>query len=158
MGKRKEYECQESCQSIPRVLPPISACVFCNLSPDWNLPTPLIPTTLADVIYDFCVREHISIVLLYGPQGWKDPESLLPHCRKCERALNTPAKTGLQGIVKPAPYTAFVEFSIAVFAQLVQRGARLAAAPQVTVHESTKKKPLDPKRFLRNGVPWLYYR
>lgn len=56
----------------------------------------------------------------------------LPHCRACERALNTPAKTGIQGIVKPAPYTAFVEFSIAIFARLVQRGARLASAPQVT--------------------------
>lgn len=44
-------------------------------SSNWNLPTPLIPTNLADAIYDFCVREHITIVLLDGPQGWKDPES-----------------------------------------------------------------------------------
>jgi hypothetical protein len=100
---------------------------------DWNLPTSLIPTTLADLIYDFCVREHISIVILDGPQGWKDPESSLPHCRECERALNTPAKTGLQGIVKPAPYTSFVEFSIAVFARLVQRGATLASDSLVPV-------------------------
>ncbi len=101
-------------------------------SPDWNLPTPLTPAVLADAIYDFCLREHISIVLLDGPQGWKDPESPLPHYRGCERALNTPAKTGIQGIVKPAPYTAFVEFSIAVFARLVQRGATLASDSQVT--------------------------
>src|SRR5215469_11671737 len=64
---------------------------------DWNLPTPLSPIALADTIFDFCVREHIPIVLLDGPQGWKDQESRLPHCRQCEKALNTPAKTGLQG-------------------------------------------------------------
>src|SRR5581483_1766938 len=102
-------------------------------SSDWNLPTPLTPATLADAVYDFCVNERISVVLLDGPQGWKDPESPLLHCRGCEKALNTPAKTGIQGIVKPSPYTAFVEFSIAVFARLVQRGATLASDSQVTV-------------------------
>src|ERR1051326_4142576 len=105
-------------------------------STDWNLPTPLSPITLADAIFDFCVREGIHIVLLDGPQGWNDPESRLPHCRECERALNTPAKTGIQGVVKPAPYTAFVEFSIGVFGQLVKRGATLASSPQLTSTQS----------------------
>ena len=70
-------------------------------SPNWNLPTPLIPTTLADVIYDFCVREHISIVLLDGPQGWKDPESSLPHCRECERVSgHEPGQTESWGALR----------------------------------------------------------
>jgi hypothetical protein len=100
---------------------------------DWKLPTPLTPGALANAIYDFCLHEHISIVLLDGPQGWKDPESPLLYCRECEKSLNTPAKTGVQGVVKPAPYKAFVEFSIAVFAHLLQEGAELASTPQLTI-------------------------
>ena len=35
-------------------------------SSNWNLPTPLTPTTLADAIYDFCVREHIPTFPDFG--------------------------------------------------------------------------------------------
>jgi len=98
---------------------------------DWKLPDPLVPAALANAIYDFCHREQIPIVLLDGPQGWKDPDSPLPHCRECEKAVNTPAKTGVKGIVKPGPYTTFVAFSIAVFAHLVRRGAKLASTHQL---------------------------
>jgi hypothetical protein len=38
--------------------------------------------------------------------------------RLCERVLNTPAKTGNPGSVKPRTYKPFVEFSIELFKQL----------------------------------------
>lgn len=64
----------------------------------------------------------MSLILLDGPQGWKDPTNGLAHSRLCERALNTPAKTGLPGDVKPASYLGFVEFAVRVFDALHVRG------------------------------------
>jgi hypothetical protein len=75
--------------------------------------------------------EGIRLLILDGPQGWKDPGSELVHCRRCERILNAPAKTGIAGQVKPANYTRFVEFSIDVFAELISHGARLACSPRI---------------------------
>lgn len=66
-------------------------------------------------VLDFCLRKTISIIMLDGPQGWKDPENGLPHSRICERILNTQAKTGTKGTVKPANFTAFVSFAIDIF-------------------------------------------
>lgn len=66
-------------------------------------------------VLDFCLRKGISILMLDGPQGWKDPENGLPHQRICEKILNTQAKTGTRGIVKPANFTSFVSFAIDVF-------------------------------------------
>jgi hypothetical protein len=44
------------------------------------------------------------------------------HSRACERELNTPAKTGLPGSVKPANYLGFVLFSVEVFNELCKLG------------------------------------
>jgi hypothetical protein len=63
-------------------------------------------------------------------QAWKDPDSELAHSRRCEKQLNTQAKTGIVGKVKPATWTRFVEFSIAIFNRLVELGGRLADRPQ----------------------------
>ena len=83
------------------------------------LPLPLTgsptPDHLATFLHTFCTAREISILLLDGPQGWRADDSPLVHSRHCERALNTPAKTGLPGVVKPANYALFVTFSIAVF-------------------------------------------
>jgi len=91
-----------------------------------GLADPPDSTAFGAAIFKFCLEEHIHLLLLDGPQGWKDPANGLVHSRVCERMLNTPAKTGTLGQVKPANYTQFVQFSIAVFATLVARGARLA--------------------------------
>jgi hypothetical protein len=87
------------------------------------------PFSLADAIFKFCSEEHIHLALLDGPQGWKDPGNGLVHSRVCERLLNTPAKTGTFGQVKPANYTQFVQFSISVFAKIIETGAALATNP-----------------------------
>src|SRR5437667_1659204 len=72
------------------------------------------PLSVANFLDGLARAKSSRILLLDGPQGWKQPSSDLPHSRRCERALNTPAKTGLRGVVKPANYLAFVRFSIAV--------------------------------------------
>ena len=65
-----------------------------------------------------------------GPQALKDrggsPTNGMIHSRICERILNTPAKTGTFGQVKPATWTQFVKFSIGVFSSLIAHGATLA--------------------------------
>jgi hypothetical protein len=80
------------------------------------------PSRLANRLLILALEYGVKLILLDAPQGWKDPENGLPYCRRCERELNTPAKTGLPGTVKPAPYTRFVEFSISVFDELHVRG------------------------------------
>jgi hypothetical protein len=107
--------------------------VACNfLQPSQvGVTDPPIASLFANAIYTFCVHESIGVAMLDGPQAWKDPRSGLVHSRLCERMLNAPAKTGILGQVKPANYTRFVEFSIAIFASLVERGAILATNPEV---------------------------
>jgi hypothetical protein len=59
------------------------------------------PVYLGATIFKFCSDEHVRLVLLDGPQGWKDPANGLMHSRVCERLLNAPAKTGVFGQAKP---------------------------------------------------------
>jgi hypothetical protein len=80
------------------------------------------PEHVADIVIDVCKRADASLILLDGPQGWKDPSNGLAHSRLCERILNTPAKTGLPGDVKPASYLRFVEFAVQVFDAFHARG------------------------------------
>lgn len=80
------------------------------------------PEHVADFIIELCNEVGASLILIDGPQGWKDPANGLTHSRRCERTLNTPAKTGLPGNVKPANYFAFVDFSVQVFDVFHVRG------------------------------------
>ncbi len=75
---------------------------------------------LARAISQLCSREAVSVVLIDGPQGWRWPESPIRHMRLCERVLNTPARTGPPGEVKPSTYLPFVRFSIDLFHHLRQ--------------------------------------
>lgn len=78
------------------------------------------PPSLAGALSAFCKTREISVLLLDGPQGWRWPASPIQHMRLCERVLNTPARTGSPGQVKPATYRPFVEFSIELFRRLRQ--------------------------------------
>jgi hypothetical protein len=80
------------------------------------------PDNVADIAIGAARRFNASLILLDGPQGWKDPMNGLTHSRICERKLNTPGKTGLPGDTKPANYRPFIEFSIDVFNALDARG------------------------------------
>jgi hypothetical protein len=80
------------------------------------------PKHVANIVIEVCERAGASLILLDGPQGWKDPSNGLTHSRLCERILNTPAKTGLPGHVKPANYLPFVAFAVQVFDAFQARG------------------------------------
>jgi len=87
----------------------------------------------ARAIYEFCKKHRVGVVLLDGPQGWKDPESPLLHSRHCEKILFTQGKTGTDGVAKPGSFTPFAEFSIRVFAELVRLGGELVSSAVVNV-------------------------
>jgi hypothetical protein len=87
-----------------------------------GLSGPPAPEYLADFLANLCEELDARVLLLDGPQGWKDPDNGLEHSRICERALHTPAKTGIPGVVKPGNYLPYVAFSIAVFDALGERG------------------------------------
>lgn len=44
-----------------------------------GLVDPLHSGSFAASIYKFCLDEHIHLLLLDGPQGWKDPANGLAH-------------------------------------------------------------------------------
>lgn len=79
---------------------------------------------LAGRINHLCNLRGIRMVLLDGPQAWKSGHNGLAHARVSERQLNTSAKTGLPGMVKPITYRPFAEFCMDVFDALARRGWR----------------------------------
>jgi len=90
---------------------------------------PLSPAWVATACAQVARESGAPLLLIDGPQAWKDASNGLVHARVCEHALHTPAKTGEPGSVKPQPYGAFVAFSIAVFDALHALGwPRLDAA------------------------------
>jgi len=64
----------------------------------------------------------IRVIMLDGPQAWKSVRMAWEHSRVSERQLNTAAKTGLPGMVKPVTYRAFAEFCLDVYDALCRRG------------------------------------
>ena len=57
-----------------------------------------------------------------GRRAGKASDNGLIHSRCCERELNAPAKTGEPFAVKPKNYYEFVQFSIATYDCLADRG------------------------------------
>jgi len=112
------------------------------------------PEKLAEYFANLAGDLQASVLLIDGPQGWKDPENGLEHSRVCERELNTPAKTGLPGAVKPANYGPFVEFSILFFDQLSARGWPRYQAGGDTIGTTVETFPLAAWRSLGlNALP-----
>ncbi len=98
---------------------------------------------LAGRLNHLCAVRGIRVLLLDGPQAWKSRANGLEHARGCERQLNTAAKTGLPGMVKPITYRSFAEFCMDVYDALCRRGwRRLQASDQPgfvsTAHFSRK--------------------
>ncbi len=114
------------------------------------------PDRLADFLATTCDERGITILLLDGPQGWKDEHNGLEHSRRCERELWTPAKTGTPGVVKPSGYRGFVEFSIAVFDALDRLGWSRLMSPSLPLgaaRTAIESFPLSAWRSL--GIPAL---
>jgi hypothetical protein len=105
------------------------ACIDCEIIPasatglDPELAAgPVDANILAGHLNHLCNVRNIRVIVLDGPQAWKSRHNGLEHARLSERQLNTAAKTGLPGMVKPATYRLFAEFCLDVFDALCRRG------------------------------------
>ncbi len=85
---------------------------------------PVDANILAGRLNHLCTVRNIRVMMLDGPQAWKSRTNGLEHARVSERQLNTAAKTGLPGMVKPLTYRPFAEFCVDVYDALCRRGWR----------------------------------
>lgn len=107
---------------------------------------PLTADTLAGRLNHLCGLRDIRVMMLDGPQAWKSSHNGLAYTRLSERQLNTPAKTGLPGLVKPGTYRTFAEFCIDVYDALARRGWRRLA---------TREQPsASVERILAESYPF----
>jgi hypothetical protein len=105
---------------------------------------------LAGRLNHLCGVRGIRVIMLDGPQAWKSVNNGLEHARVSERRLNTAAKTGLPGMVKPVTYRAFAEFCVDVYDGLCRRGWR-----RLETHE----QPRSPgERVLVESYPHAAWR
>jgi len=105
---------------------------------------------LAGRLNHLCAIRGIRILMLDGPQAWKSRLNGLRHARVSERQLNTAAKTGLPGMVKPVSYRPFAEFCIDVYDALCRRGWQRLA---------TREEPGSlPERILVESYPYEAWR
>ena len=106
---------------------PAAHSITCQIIPSSTAGQPAGPVdaeVLAGRLNHLCVTRRIRVVMLDGPQAWKSRSNGLEHARVSERQLNTAAKTGLPGVVKPVTYRAFAEFFLDVYDALCRRGWR----------------------------------
>jgi hypothetical protein len=85
---------------------------------------PVDANILAGRLNHLCAVRNIRVIVLDGPQAWKSPHNGVEHARVSERQLNTAAKTGLPGMVKPITYRLFAEFCLDVYDALCRHGWR----------------------------------
>lgn len=143
--------------------------IGCEIIP-WSAPEPeaaagaVDANILAGRLNHLCGVRGIRLIMLDGPQAWKSRSNGLEHARVSEQQLNTSAKTGLPGMVKPITYRPFAEFCLDVYDALCRRGWRRLetreqpGSPQERVlvesypHAAWKSlglKPLPAKRRAR---------
>lgn len=97
---------------------------------------------------------HIRMLLLDGPQAWKSRSNGLEHSRVSERQLNTAAKTGLPGMVKPVTYRPFAEFCVDVYDALCRRGWRRLA----TREQPGSAQDQNQERVLIESYPFAAWK
>ena len=106
---------------------------------------PVDAEILAGRLNHLCAVRGIRVLMLDGPQAWKSRTNGLAHARVSERQLNTAAKTGLPGTVKPITYRRFAEFCLDVYDALCRRGWRRL---------QTREQPCSPQeRVLVESYP-----
>jgi hypothetical protein len=113
--------------SSPTIIDPARTPIACEIIPSTAAGQdagPIDANILAGRLNHLCTERGIRVMMLDGPQAWKSPTNGLAHARVSERQLNTAAKTGLPGMVKPITYRAFAEFCLDVYDALCRRGWR----------------------------------
>jgi len=106
---------------------------------------------LAGRLNHLCAVRDIRVLVLDGPQAWKSRANGLEHARVSERQLNTAAKTGLPGLVKPLTYRSFAEFCMDVYDALCRRGWRRLDTQNQPAQPSESTFP--PSRILVESYP-----
>lgn len=106
---------------------------------------------LAGRLNHLCAVRGIRVLLLDGPQAWKSRANGLEHARGCEQQLNTAAKTGLPGMVKPRSYRTFAEFCMDVYDALCRRGWRRLETQSQPAHLGQPGQPAQ--RILVESYP-----
>jgi len=105
---------------------------FLDAERELGLEQPLTAQGCAEAIKAFCRQNRVGVLLLDGPQGWKDPSTRLRHSRACERVLHTQGKVGVdEQHVKPPSWRRFAKFSIDLFSELEALGASRVIEPMV---------------------------
>ncbi len=108
------------------------------------------PEILAGRLNHLCTTRGVQVILLDGPQAWQSELNGLAHARVSERQLNTAAKTGLPGMVKPVTYRAFADFCVDVYDALSRRGWKRMA---------TRECPVNPTdRILIESYPFASWK
>ena len=100
------------------------ACQIIPSNAEGQQDCPIDANILAGRLNHLCAVRGIRVMMLDGPQAWKSKTNGLEHARVSERQLNTAAKTGLPGMVKPLTYRPFAEFCLDVYDALCRRGWR----------------------------------
>ena len=100
------------------------ACEIISSTPAGLEDGPIDAEILAGRLNHLCGVRGIRVMMLDGPQAWKSKTNGFEHARVSERQLNTAAKTGLPGMVKPISYRPFAEFCLDVYDALCRRGWR----------------------------------
>jgi hypothetical protein len=105
---------------------------------------PIDAEILAGRLNHLCAVRGIRVMMLDGPQAWKSKTNGFAHARVSERELNTAAKTGLPGMVKPATYRLLAEFCLDVYDALCRRGWRRLDA---SAHNTARQERVTPDRI-----------
>lgn len=111
--------------ATPSAIPPATHPINCQIIPSSAAGEPDGPIdaeVLAGRLNHLATVRGIRVMMLDGPQAWKSVSNGLEHARVSERQLNTSAKTGLPGMVKPITYRPFAEFCLDVYDALCRRG------------------------------------
>lgn len=127
---------------------PAGGPIACEIIPSMNPgdgPGPIDANVLAGRLNHLCNVRGIRVIMLDGPQAWKSSSNGLEHSRVSERQLNTAAKTGLPGMVKPVTYRPFAEFCLDVYDALCRRGWRRL--------ETQGQRGSPPERVLVESYP-----
>ncbi len=132
---------------------PAEGTICCEILPSSNPgddPGPVDANILAGRLSHLCNVRGIRVMMLDGPQAWKSRSNGLQHSRVSERQLNTAAKTGLPGMVKPGTYRPFAEFCLDVYDALCRRGWRRL--------ETLSQPGMPPERVLVESYPHAAWR
>jgi hypothetical protein len=129
--------------------PPIACEIFPSIALQ-AAPGPVDADILAGLLNHLSNVRGIRVIMLDGPQAWKSRSNGLEHSRVSERQLNTAAKTGLPGMVKPVTYRPFAEFCLDVYDALCRRGWRRL--------ETSDQPGSSPERVLVESYPFAAWK